>query len=159
MMSQTATRAGATVATEPQIRPHDLHTITAEEIISRAEIQPDPAEAWRRGREFVVYRIPSRSEAGKQHTVTINQKDQTAYCTCTAAGFGVRCAHVKSVVWLRAYNEAYRNYQGLSLAELEDRQRDFNQMHRGELIPVRNWRTMQSAIGEIVRELTERRAA
>jgi hypothetical protein len=137
------------------IRVHDELSIDPQPIIPPDAIHPAPAESELRGREFVVYKVPAASFSG-DYTVTLNTKTGTLYCTCEAAQHGNKCKHLASVLFKRAYELAYRLYADLSIPELEARHRDHIEMERGALVQVRAWRASVAAIGELVRERTER---
>lgn len=156
-MSQTATRAGATVATEPQIRPLDILNIEPEAIIARDQMARDSKESYRRGREFSVYRVNSRSE-DTARTVVYNDKAKTIYCDCPAGQRGIKCAHVKSVLFHRTYGETFRLYHTATLAELQEQDRDLARMERGTLVPIRGWRAIKAAIGDLILDLTQEAA-
>lgn len=141
-------------ATEPQIVVHDELSIDPKPVIAPDAIQLVPAESRRRGREFRVYKVPSRS-LNTDRTVVWNDKTRVIYCDCVAAQYGNQCAHLASVLFLREYERAYREYYDLSTPELEARQRDFTEMERRTLVPVRGWRAQQAAIGDIVHERLE----
>lgn len=140
--------------TEPQIVTHPELSIDPKPVIAPDDIQAAPAESWAKGREFVCYKVPS-SDGTTLYTVTLNTKTSVLYCTCLAGQHGTRCKHLASVLWKRAYEQAYRLYADLSLPELADRQRDCIEMERGALVQVRAWRAINAAIGELVRERLE----
>ena len=140
--------------TEQAYAVHPELSIDPKPVISPDEIQSAPAEARQRGREFAVYKVPAASMSG-DYTVTYNNKTRTLYCTCLAGQHGTPCKHLSSVLFLREYERAYREYHSLSLPELEARQRDFTEMERRTLVPVRGWRAMSAAIGDLVWERNE----
>jgi hypothetical protein len=143
-----------TATPDTAIKVWDELSIDPQPIIPPDAIHPAPAEAERRGREFVIYKVPSQSGTGT-YTVTLNTKTGTLYCTCEAARRERKCKHLASVLFKRAYELAYRLYADLSIPELEERQRDHIEMERGALVQVRAWRAANAAIGELVRERTE----
>jgi hypothetical protein len=145
-------------AAETLIRPHDILTIEPECIIDRHAIHPEPGEAWKRGREFACYSVPSRSHPETAHLVVYNHHTKQIYCVCDAAQRGLKCRHVKSVLFLRAYNEAYRLYEFADLADLQAQDETLARMERGALVPVRGWRALKTAIGDLVLERTRRAA-
>lgn len=137
-------------ATEPQIVTHPELSIDPKPVIAPDAIQAAPAEAWARGQEFAVYKVPSRS-LGTNRTVVYNAKIGVLYCDCEAGRLGGKvCAHLQSVLWKRAYEAAFRLYADLSLPELADRQRTFIEMERGALVEVRAYRALNAAIGDLV---------
>jgi hypothetical protein len=141
-------------STATAIKVHDELSIDPQPVIPPDAIHPAPAEAWAKGREFAVYKVPS-SDGITLYTVTLNTKTGTLYCTCPAGHHGNKCKHLASVLFKRAYELAYRLYADLSIPELEARHRDHIEMERGALVQVRAWRASVAAIGELVRERTE----
>ena len=141
-------------ATEPTIKVHPELSISPEALISPDEIHAAPAEALQRGREFAVYKVPS-SDGSTLYTVTVNTKTSTLYCTCEAAKHERICRHLKSVLFKRAYELAFRLYADLSLPELQERQRDFIEVERFAKAEARAWRAINAAIGDLVRERLE----
>ncbi len=142
-------------ATEPTITVHPELSIDPKPVIAPDAIHPAPAEAARRGQEFVCYKVPS-SDGTTVYTVTLNTKTSTLYCTCLAGQKGkYPCKHLASVLFKRAYEQAYRLYSDLSLPELEERARECHDIEQGVLVQVRAWRALNAAIAELVRERTE----
>lgn len=142
-------------ATEVAIRPHDILTIEPEAIIPMSSIIRDQIASERRGREFIVYLAPSKSTPGFRHLVTVNTKTQTIYCTCQAAERGIKCRHAKSVLFHTLYDETFRLYHACTLDELQEQDRTLGRMERGTLVPVRGWRAIKAAIGDLILHRTE----
>lgn len=145
-------------ATQTAIRPHDELTIEPEAIIPESLITYDHKESGRRGRDFSVYRVASRSEPGVLRTVTHNKYRREIYCLCPAARRGLKCAHVKSVLFLRLYDETFRLYVAATLPELQEQDRTLGHMERGTLVPIRGWRAIKSAIGDLIADKTKEAA-
>lgn len=143
-----------TASTEPTITTHPELSIDPQPIVAPDDIQAAPAEAWQRGREFACYKVPS-SDGTTVYTVTYNDKTRVLYCTCLAGQHGTICRHLKSVVFKREYELAYRLYSDLSLPELQEREREFIEIERGALVQVRAWRAINGAIADLVRERLE----
>jgi hypothetical protein len=141
-------------STDTAITVHPEMSIDPKAVISHEAIQAAPAEAKRKGREFACYKVPAASMSG-DYTVTYNSKTRTLYCSCMAGQHGTPCKHLASVLFLREYERAYREYYDLSLPELAARQRDFTEMERRTLVPVRGWRAQNAAIADLVWERTE----
>lgn len=134
--------------TERTITPHDVLSVQPEAIIAPDLIHPAPAEAARRGREFAVYKVPSLSEPGDR-TVVLNTKDDTIYCDCPST---YPCRHEKSVLFKREYERAYRQYATATEAELRAQDRTLARMAARTLTPVRAFRAIQAAVGDLIRE-------
>jgi hypothetical protein len=140
--------------TEQAYAVHPELSIDPKPVISPDEIQAMPAESQRRGREFACYKVPAASMSG-DYTVTVNTKTHTLYCTCEAARHGTPCKHLASVLFKRAYEQAYRLYSDLSLPELEERMRDYIEIERFAKAETRAWRAIVSAVGDLIWERTE----
>lgn len=140
------------------IRPHDELRVEPRPEIPLASIQRDNQEEQRRGRDVNVWAV-TPSKGGDPYHVTYHLKARTYYCTCEGGKRGNICKHVRSVAFLRTYNETYRLYHTATLAELVAQDETLARMEAGRLVPIRGWRAAKAAIGELVRERTEWEAA
>lgn len=137
------------------IKAHDELSIEPAPIIPRERIRRD-ADAC--NRDVAIWWVASESQPAETYRVVYEYRHRTYHCHCTAATFGNVCKHIRSVVWLRAYDAAWRGYVGMTRRELRERETTFAAMASGRLVPTRAFRAEQSALGDYIGELMGRAA-
>lgn len=140
------------------IRAHAEMTIAPEATVPHYAISRDHADETRRGREFAVYLVPSRT-SDAVYRVVHNARLRVLYCDCTAAQFGNVCGHLQAVLFHRHYLAHYRLWHAATLPELQAKEADYRAIERGRHAKTRGWRAEMQAIGELVRERTIGEAA
>lgn len=141
------------------VRPHDELTIEPEALCPIEEITRNRQAEATRGRDFWCYDVPSASAPGTWHLVVYNRKRRELYCTCEAGQRGQRCRHAKSLLFKHAYDETYRLYHAATLPDLQEQERTFIEMGLRTLVPIRGYRAMWAALGDLIAERTKREAA